>query len=201
MLLFIQCGASLTATDLGLSFCLLLKLCSVRLSVLIWRITRTRTMNTSWKFMNTSWKPLERSLLYASEKNGQQFMRERERERERESNDDDGRSKDATADENVKVVHTLVMRDRRRDLRGIASEVGIAFGSVQSILTDILGMTKVSARKVPRMLTNDQKRTRLDISRYLLSRYEDDPGNFIERVVTQDETWAHHLYQETKMQS
>ena len=56
----------------------------------------------------------------------------------------------------------------------IASEVGISFGAVQSILTDILGMSKVSARWVPRMLTDDQKRTQLDISRYLLSCYEDD---------------------------
>ena len=30
-------------------------------------------------------------------------------------------------DENVKVVHTLVMCDRRRDLRSIASEVGLSF--------------------------------------------------------------------------
>ena len=62
------------------------------------------------------------------------------------------------------------------DLQSIASKVGISFGAVQSILTDILGMSKVSARWVPRMLTGDQKRTQLNISRYLLSRYEDDPG-------------------------
>ena len=30
----------------------------------------------------------------------------------------------------------MVMCDRRRDLRFIASEVGISFGAVQSILTD-----------------------------------------------------------------
>ena len=69
--------------------------------------------------------------------------------RERKSVEDDGRSgrpKDATADENVKVVHTLVMCDRRRDLRSIASEVGISFGAVLSILTDISCMSKVSAR-------------------------------------------------------
>ena len=55
--------------------------------------------------------------------------------RGRESVEDDGRSgrpKDATADENVKVMHTLVMCDRRRDLGSIASEVGISFGAVQS---------------------------------------------------------------------
>ena len=56
--------------------------------------------------------------------------------RGREIVEDDGRSgcpKDATADENVKVVHTLVTRDRRRDLRSIANEVCISFGAVQSL--------------------------------------------------------------------
>ena len=66
-------------------------------------------------------------------------------------------------------------------------------------LTDILGMFKVSARWVPIMLTDDQKRSRLDISRYLLSRYEDDPGDFIVRVVTQCETLVHHFDPESKM--
>ena len=73
-------------------------------------------------------------------------------ERGRESVEVDGwsgRLKDAAADKNVKVVHTLVMCDRRRDLRSIVNEVGISFGAVQSILTDILGMSKVSARWVP----------------------------------------------------
>ena len=61
----------------------------------------------------------------------------------RENVGDDGRSsrlKDDTADENIKVLHTLVICDRRRDLRSLASEVGISFGTVQSILTDILVM-------------------------------------------------------------
>ena len=46
----------------------------------------------------------------------------------RESVEDDGRSgrpKDATTDENVNDVHTLVMCDRRHS---IASEVGISLG-------------------------------------------------------------------------
>ena len=36
--------------------------------------------------------------------------------------------------------------------------MGISFGAVQSTLTSILGMSKISARWVPRMLANDQKR-------------------------------------------
>ena len=47
-----------------------------------------------------------------------------ELKRVRESVEDDGwsgRPKDATTDENVKVVHILAMCDRRRDLQSIAS--------------------------------------------------------------------------------
>ena len=66
--------------------------------------------------------------------------------RGRESIEDDARSgrlKDTTTDENVEIVHGMVMCDRRRDLRTIASEVGIRFGAMQTILTYILGMSKV----------------------------------------------------------
>ena len=70
---------------------------------------------------------------------------------------------DGLADENVKFVNILVMCDRRRDLQSIASEEGISFWAVQLILIDILGKSKVSARWVPRMPTNDQKRLGLII--------------------------------------
>ena len=68
---------------------------------------------------------------------------------------------DGLADENVKFVHILVMCDRMRDLRSIASEEGISFWAVQSILIDILGKSKVSARWVPRVPSDDQKRLSL----------------------------------------
>ena len=36
------------------------------------------------------------------------------------------------------------------------------------------------------------------MSRYLLSRYKDDLGDFFQQVVTQDETWLHHFDQGVK---
>ena len=51
---------------------------------------------------------------------------------------------------------------RRRDLQSIASKVSISFGAVQSILTDILGMSKM-------FVANVDRRSEKDISRYLLS--------------------------------
>ena len=74
-------------------------------------------------------------------------------------------------------------------------------GFINSDLNEILGMSKVMARWVTQILTNVQERTMLDISAYLLSRYEDYPGDFIERVVTQDETLVDYFDTESKMQS
>ena len=89
--------------------------------------TSVRKESLTRKFMKTSYKLLGRSLLLLySEKWASEFKRGRE------NVEDDGRSgrpKDATSDENVKVVHILVVCDRRRDLRSIASEVGIRFGT------------------------------------------------------------------------
>ena len=51
------------------------------------------------------------------------------------------------------------------------------------------------------MLTDDQKSTWLDSSRYLLSRSEDDLGDFMQQIATQDEPWIHHFDPESKTQN
>ena len=110
-----------------------------------------------------------------------------------ENVEDDGRSGrplDGTADKNIKSC-----TPRLCVLRSIASDVSLGFVAVQWILTGILGMAKQDD------CCDDQKRTQLDISRYLLSCYKDDLGDFIQQVVTQDETWLHHFDQESKMKS
>ena len=55
-----------------------------------------------------------------------------------EDYDRSGRLKEATTDENVDFVHSLIKYNRRRCPRDIARQTGIGFLAVQSILTDIL---------------------------------------------------------------
>ena len=66
---------------------------------------------------------------------------------------------------------SLIMCDRRRSLSDLARKIGISFGAVQPTLTDILRMSKVSAGFVPRILTNDQKKSRLNISKFFVLRF------------------------------
>jgi histone-lysine N-methyltransferase SETMAR len=112
-----------------------------------------------------------------------------------------GRPKSAATDEIISKIHDLVMDDRRLTINFISQTLGVSHGTIQSILTETLGLHKVSARWVPRMLTMDQKRTRVVTSEALLARFRHNPENFLARFVTMDETWVHHFDPETKRQS
>jgi histone-lysine N-methyltransferase SETMAR len=112
-----------------------------------------------------------------------------------------GPSKTATTDEKVAMVKCLVESNRRLTVRDIAEESGISIGRVDFILKKKLGLSKLSARWVPRLLTDEQKRVRAELSLDLFHRFEADPNNFVSRVVTGDETWVYYYDPETKQQS
>uniref|UniRef100_A0A3Q0RHJ7 Mos1 transposase HTH domain-containing protein n=1 Tax=Amphilophus citrinellus TaxID=61819 RepID=A0A3Q0RHJ7_AMPCI len=124
--------------------------------------------------------------------------------RGRERLEDDPRFKHpatATIQENTDLVHHMVMDDRRLTVNQIANAVGISQERVGNILHNKTGMSKVSARWVPRHLTPDQKRTRLVTSQVNLALFEANPDGFLERFLAQDECWVHHYEPETKRQS
>ena len=112
-----------------------------------------------------------------------------------------GRPNEATDDINADRVLESVMKDRRLTLEELAEMHGISTRSIGRILHEKLGMKKVSARWVPRMLTVDQKRCRHRTCHQLLREFQENPEDFMDRIVTQDETWVHHYDPETKRQS
>ena len=61
-------------------------------------------------------------------------------------------------------------------------------------------MRGVGAKFVPRLLTNDQKENRVEISQELLINANDNE-NFLKNFITGDETWVYGYDVETKMQS
>lgn len=122
----------------------------------------------------------------------------------RDSVEDDprsGRPSTSTTSENIDKIHKMVLEDRRLKVREISDTIGISTERVFHILTDELGLKKISARWVPRLLTEEQKCNRVEISRENLALFRRNTSDFLRRFITTDETWIHHYIPETKEQS
>src|SRR5687768_12197365 len=102
----------------------------------------------------------------------------------------------------IKKIHGIVLEERRVKVREIADIVGISNERVHNILHEHLAMKKLSSvRWVPRLLTTDQKRIRVNISKECLSMFKRNEADYLGRFATVDETWIHHCTPETKEQS
>ena len=112
-----------------------------------------------------------------------------------------GRPTTSTTDEKLEEVRAIILTDRRVTIEDIALQLGISQGTAYSLVHDILGFHKVAARWVPRHLTEERKHNRQHICSSLLERYNREGDNFLNRIITGDETWVHHYELETKRQS
>jgi len=104
-------------------------------------------------------------------------------------------------EDDIRRVQDIISEDRRRSVREISDLTGICVNVVYRILTDTLKMNKVCARWVPQLLTQDQKTTRVQMSRSFLSRFHREGDQFLHRIVTMDETWLYLYEPESKQQS
>ena len=98
-----------------------------------------------------------------------------------------------------KKVRDLVYSDRRIQVEEIAQAIGISHGSVSTIC-DRLDMRKLTARWVPKSLSDEQMATRASVCSALLKRFRSKDDCLL-RLVTVDETWIHYYEPESKAQS
>ncbi|XP_011859020.1 PREDICTED: putative uncharacterized protein FLJ37770 [Vollenhovia emeryi] len=102
-----------------------------------------------------------------------------------------GRPSTSITDENI---------DEVKKIGEVAEDLNISIGSCHSIFTNDLGMRRIAAKFVPKLLTFDQKQHRINIATELLDSVRDDP-NLLQRVITGDESWVYGYDVETKAQS
>jgi transposase len=113
----------------------------------------------------------------------------------------EGRPKSATTPEIIEQVHDMILDDRRMKVREIAVTIGMSKERVGYILHEELDMKKLCARWVPRLLTADQKGTRMKSSAQCLVHFNKNKADFMRRFITRDKTWIHHYTPESKQQS
>ena len=94
---------------------------------------------------------------------------------------------DATDEEMCKKVRDLVCSDRRIQVEEIARALGNSHGSVSTILHDRLDIRKVTARWVPKSLSDEEMTTSASVCSALLKRFR-SKDDFLLRLVTVDES-------------
>lgn len=103
--------------------------------------------------------------------------------------------------EMIAKVKEIVLQDRRLKLREIEALVYASSTTIYKILHDDLGMRKVSARWVPKLLNDAQKKFRVDCARSFIKRCGDDPDSIYQQIVTGDETMVLYFDPESKTES
>jgi histone-lysine N-methyltransferase SETMAR len=107
----------------------------------------------------------------------------------------------STTDDNVCRIEGLIQENRRIRLSYIADERNISIGTVRNIVHEQLRYRKVCSRWVPKQLTEVYKSTRMGFSLVHLLRYHEEGVQFLQRIVTGDEMWVHHVTPERKQAS
>ena len=97
-----------------------------------------------------------------------------------------GRPSSSRNDENIAKVREKLNKDHHYTIDELSEVTGVSWSSVQRILTQDLGMRCVAAKFVPRLLTEDQRKSRLAVCHDLKRELENDP-NFLSRVIKGDE--------------
>lgn len=117
--------------------------------------------------------------------------------------DEERSGRPSHTDETVRKVEELLLEDRRVTLDELAEKLqGVCSrDSIHSILINNLQYRKVSARWVPKMLTEEHKRKRIECAQQFVASFEDKGEEFLDSIVTGDETWAHYYTPEMKEQS
>ena len=118
-----------------------------------------------------------------------------------EDDPDVGRPKTAVTDESINLVEKIVLSDRRLKVKEIAEKSGLSYGTVFTILHDHLNMKKISARWVPKLLSAVQQKQRRETCELFLQLHGANKEDFLNRVVTGDETMVLYYDPTTKKES
>lgn len=106
-----------------------------------------------------------------------------------ESEPRSGRPATARTPENVERVRIAINKNRRLTVRELEEDHGIPKTIVSEILTQDLGMSRVAAKFVPRLLTQLQKNYRVEVAQDNLETIRNNL-EFLKKVITGDESWS-----------
>jgi hypothetical protein len=108
-----------------------------------------------------------------------------------------GRPKSTRTEVNIAAVAVWVKNDRRIASRMIAESLNVPKTVVLRILKEDFGKRKLCARFVPHSLTHAQREDRVTSCQDIIAMADEDK-NFLNKIITEDETWCFAYDTETK---
>ena len=101
--------------------------------------------------------------------------------------------KSASRKEIISKIKEIIEEDVRSTVCDIARKVGISLSTVHLILKKHLKVRTISARWVPHLLTDEQKRQQVKVAKKLLQMFPKYDKKQFANFVTGDETWVHYF--------
>ena len=108
-----------------------------------------------------------------------------------------GLPNEITTPEMINKIRDIVLNDLKVKVREKVEIVSISTERMGNILDTHLCIRKLYVRWVPRLLTIDQKRIRVNTLHQNLTYFNRNPKEFLRQFVTMDKTWIHHYTPES----
>lgn len=102
-----------------------------------------------------------------------------------------GRPVTETTSENIEQVRDIINIDPHITVDELQAQTDLSHGTIQRIISDHLNLRKITARYVPKQLTDSQRAKRLQICKENLAKFESGAWRLCD-VVTGDESWLKH---------
>ncbi|KAB7505434.1 Histone-lysine N-methyltransferase SETMAR [Armadillidium nasatum] len=92
----------------------------------------------------------------------------------------------------VQRIEYLITKDKRMTVDRIAEMTVIPKPLASNIITQVLGLKRVCERWVPRLWTPEQRHYRVEASKELFEKYEDEGENFLRKIIFGDESFIQY---------
>ena len=131
----------------------------------------------------------EEAPAYSTVRKWSRYFREGREEVEDEPRP--GRPVTEATSDNIKEVRRLIDNDPYLTIDEIQVETGLSHGTAQRIVSDHLQLKKITARWIPKQLTDAQRAERVRICQQNLTKFQQGTWRLCD-VVTGDESWFYH---------
>jgi len=102
-----------------------------------------------------------------------------------------GRPITETTSENIEEIRLLINDDPYLTIEELQEQTDLSYGTVHRIITDHLNLRKVTARYIPKDLTDFQRAERVRLCKENLAKFQQGTWRLCD-IITGDESWFYH---------